>query len=105
MSIIRWVSRFAIAFADVAMVKYCVLALGELGDNVKIPVTQRLTPKHGSWLDMAESELSVLSRQCLARRIPNKTTTLTKEVAARQRDRNNKHKGRLAVHHHRRRPP
>jgi len=29
------------------------------------------TPKHGSWLDMAESELSVLSRQCLDRRIPD----------------------------------
>ena len=28
------------------------------------------TPKHGSWLNMAEIELSVLSRQCLARRIP-----------------------------------
>jgi hypothetical protein len=28
------------------------------------------TPKHGSWLDMAESELSVLSSQCLDRRIP-----------------------------------
>ena len=30
------------------------------------------TPKHGSWLDMAESELGVLSSQCLSRRIPNK---------------------------------
>ena len=28
------------------------------------------TPKHGSWLDLAESELAVLSRQCLDRRIP-----------------------------------
>lgn len=28
------------------------------------------TPKHGSWLDMAESELSVLSSQCLDRRLP-----------------------------------
>ena len=27
------------------------------------------TPKHGSWLDMAESELAVLTRQCLSRRI------------------------------------
>jgi len=39
------------------------------------------TPKHGSWLDMAESELSVLSCQCLSRRIADKDT-LTKEVAA-----------------------
>lgn len=30
----------------------------------------RYTPKHGSWLNMAELELSVLSRQCLKRRIP-----------------------------------
>jgi hypothetical protein len=48
------------------------------------------TPKHGSWLDMAESELSVLSSQCLARRIADKDT-LTKEVAAWQRHRNKKH--------------
>ncbi len=39
------------------------------------------TPKHGSWLDMAEFELSVLSGQCLDRRIPNKLT-LVEEVAA-----------------------
>ena len=32
------------------------------------------TPKHGSWLDMAESELSVLLGQCLDRRIPDKPT-------------------------------
>ena len=38
------------------------------------------TPKHGSWLDMAESELSVLSSQCLDRRIPDKQT-LIEEVA------------------------
>ncbi len=31
-----------------------------------------LTPKHGSWLNMAEIELSVLGRQCLNRRIPAK---------------------------------
>jgi hypothetical protein len=38
------------------------------------------TPKHGSWLNMAEIELSVLSRQCLDRRIPDQTT-LVREVA------------------------
>ena len=38
------------------------------------------TPKHGSWLDMAESELSVLSSQCLDRRIPDKQTLI--EVSA-----------------------
>ena len=39
------------------------------------------TPKHGSWLNMAEIELSHLSRQCLARRIPDRET-LEKEVNA-----------------------
>jgi hypothetical protein len=34
------------------------------------------TPKHGSWLDMAESELGVLSSQCLDRRIPDKQTLI-----------------------------
>jgi hypothetical protein len=38
------------------------------------------TPKHGSWLNMAEIELSVLSRQCLNRRIGDKAT-LEREVA------------------------
>jgi hypothetical protein len=48
------------------------------------------TPKHGSWLNMAESELSILSRQCLARRIPDKEI-LAKEVAAWRKLRNSKH--------------
>jgi hypothetical protein len=48
------------------------------------------TPKHGSWLDMAESELSVLSGQCLDRRIADKQT-LTEEVAAWEKSRNKKH--------------
>jgi hypothetical protein len=39
------------------------------------------TPKHGSWLNMAEIELSVLSRQCLSRRIPT-LASLQREVAA-----------------------
>lgn len=39
------------------------------------------TPKHGSWLDMAETELGILSRQCLDRRIPD-LETLRSEVAA-----------------------
>jgi len=45
------------------------------------------TPKHGSWLNMAEIELSILSRQCLARRIPDQDT-LKKEVVAWQEKRN-----------------
>jgi hypothetical protein len=47
------------------------------------------TPKHGSWLDMAESELGLLAAQCLDRRIPDKQA-LAIEVAAWQ-DRRNKH--------------
>ena len=48
------------------------------------------TPKHASWLDMAESELSVLARQCLARRIPD-IQTLKREIAAWEAERNKHH--------------
>jgi hypothetical protein len=48
------------------------------------------TPKHGSWLDMAESELSVLSGQCLDRRIPDKNN-LIEEFAAWEVGRNKNH--------------
>jgi transposase len=47
------------------------------------------TPKHGSWLNMAEIELSVLNRQCLDRCIPDKTT-LSQETAAWATERNSK---------------
>ena len=47
------------------------------------------TPKHGSWLNMAETELSVLSRQCLERRIDCKEV-LTREVTAWEHDRNSR---------------
>ena len=45
------------------------------------------TPKHGSWLNMAEIELSVLSRQCLSRRIADQTT-LRHEIQTWQSQRN-----------------
>ena len=45
------------------------------------------TPKHGSWLNMAESELSILARQCLDRRIPD-AALLAHEVAAWEARRN-----------------
>ena len=48
------------------------------------------TPKHGSWLNMAEAELSILARQCLARRIPD-LETLEKQVAAWLQQRNKHH--------------
>ncbi len=45
------------------------------------------TPKHGSWLDMAESELAILAAQCLDRRIPDKSA-LASEIAAWVKKRN-----------------
>ncbi len=47
------------------------------------------TPKHGSWLDMAEIELNVLTRQCLPRRIDN-IETLRMEMATWESKRNRK---------------
>ena len=60
------------------------------------------TPKHGSWLDMAESELAVLSTQCLES--PHlRQADPDREVAAWEK-RRNKHsrQGRLAIHNRRR---
>ena len=54
-----------------------------LADQLEI----HYTPKHGSWLNIAEIELSVLSRQCLDRRVPD-AATLVREVAAWQQRRN-----------------
>ena len=48
------------------------------------------TPKHGSWLDLAKSELGVLASQCLDRRIPDKQAIIT-EVDAWVRQRNKTH--------------
>jgi hypothetical protein len=48
------------------------------------------TPKHGSWLNLAESELSVLAGQCLDRRISDKQS-LVAEVTAWENSRNKKH--------------
>jgi DDE superfamily endonuclease len=45
------------------------------------------TPKHGSWLDLAESELGVLAAQCLDRRIPDKQM-MVDQVGAWTRERN-----------------
>jgi predicted AAA+ superfamily ATPase len=47
------------------------------------------TPKHGSWLNMAEIELHVLNRQCLNRRMGD-METMKKKVEAWQRSRNNR---------------
>ncbi len=45
------------------------------------------TPRHGSWLDMAEIELNVMTRQCLSRRIDT-TVRLKKELSAWETERN-----------------
>jgi hypothetical protein len=54
-----------------------------LADKLEI----HYTPKHGSWLNMAEIELSVLGRQCLDRRLPD-VERLTDEIAAWEQARN-----------------
>lgn len=46
------------------------------------------TPKHGSWLDMAEIELSILSRQCLSQRLPDQDA-IRRESSAWEEERNN----------------
>lgn len=45
------------------------------------------TPRHGSWLNMAEIEIGVLTSQCLDRRIPTRTS-LVREIAAWNQQRN-----------------
>jgi hypothetical protein len=49
------------------------------------------TPKHGSWLNVAECELSIVCRQCLDRRIPD-IDTMRREVMSWTADRNNRAK-------------
>ena len=48
------------------------------------------TPKHGSWLDIAEIELNIMTRQCLNRRIDS-IEKLTSELAAWEKERNENH--------------
>lgn len=55
-------------------------------------MTIHYTPKHGSWLNIAECELSVLTRQCLDRRIPD-LQTLTSETKSWTTKRNASQKG------------
>lgn len=55
--------------------------------RIAAKIEWHFTPEHGSWLNVAECELSVLSRQCLKRRIPDQET-LTNEVTAWTKRRN-----------------
>ena len=50
------------------------------------------TPKHASWLNMAEIEIGILDRQCLNRRLPDRDTIVT-EVDAWQQRRNADQRG------------
>lgn len=52
----------------------------------------RYTPKHGSWLNIAEVELSVLTSQCLDRRIAD-LETMQQEIKAWEQERNTQQKG------------
>ncbi len=54
-------------------------------------VTFHYTPKHASWLNMAEIEISILERQCLGRRLMDRATA-RREVNAWQRQRNAAHR-------------
>ena len=58
-------------------------ALRQVKENVRVPICVG----HGSWLNMAEIENSVLSRQCLARRIPD-IETLGKHISPWETERN-----------------
>ena len=50
-------------------------------DRIMSRLQFHYTPEHASWLNMAEIELSILSKQCLSRRIPNEWTLITELVA------------------------
>ena len=60
------------------------------------------TPKHGSWLNMAEAELSVLSGQCLDRRIPDKLNLIEEVARLGAHTQPQACQSRLAIHHRRR---
>jgi len=57
------------------------------------------TPKHGSWLNLAESELGVLSSHCLDRRIPDKQTPHRRNRRLGTRSQCQPHQGQLALHY------
>ena len=59
----------------------------EEAHRIAAKIEWHYTPEHGSWLNMAECELSVLARQCLDRRIPD-IQTLTQEAAYWEQSRN-----------------
>lgn len=64
----------------------------EIARRLAVRLDIHYTPKHGSWLNIAEIELSVMTAQCLDRRIDN-ITPLKLELSAWELDRNSKQKG------------
>lgn len=54
--------------------------------------TVHRTPKHGSWLNVAEVEVSCVARECVGRRRPGEVATLRRWVAAWNRDANRRHR-------------
>ena len=60
----------------------------EIGGEIWDRFTIHYTPKHGSWLDQAEIELSLFSRQCLGRRRISDLSTLQRETKAWNRQAN-----------------
>ena len=64
----------------------------EEADRIAAKIAFHYTPKHGSWLNIAEIEFSVLRRQCLSRRIPDQET-LKREIRAWQDRRNQQRAG------------
>ena len=62
----------------------------------------RYTPKHGSWLNLAESELGVLSSQCLDRRIPRQRNPRRGSRRLGARPQRQSRQGQLALHNPRR---
>lgn len=67
-----------------------------LAEQINDRIEWHFTPKHGSWLNMAEIELSILARQCLSERMQNEKY-LTSQVLAWQ-ERRNGLKGRVDWH-------
>jgi hypothetical protein len=74
--------------------RIAIILANDIGFTVTrpiLPLSPRISePSHGSWLNLAESELGVLTSQCLDRRIPNKQI-LIGEITAWEHDRNANH--------------
>ncbi len=74
-------SRSLIAAPPSTMLRFCKTWPAAEARRLVGRFEWHYTPKHGSWLNLAESELGVLASQCLDRRIPDKPT-IADEVAA-----------------------